>query len=117
MRLCTEQLHILGHTNLSSPDMPLLMIKCTEISCSSTVSYYLSNCFEACGVQRFHLQEGTALKSMSCYITFKKKTSTCGSHLDCSVGHWVNRCDPWPLSTLLYIHEVIADEIVLYGYS
>ena len=46
---------------------------------------------------------------MSCYNTFKKKTSTygghkwviCGSHPDCSVGQWVkwvNRCDP--LSTL-----------------
>ena len=49
---------------------------------------------------------------MSCYITFKKKTLTCGSqvawvmcglHLDCFVGQcvkWVNRHDP--LSTLIY---------------
>ena len=35
------------------------------------------------------------------YITFKKKTSTCGSHLDCSVDQWVNRCDS--LSTLIAI--------------
>ena len=40
---------------------------------------------------------------MSCYITFKKKTSTCGSYPDCSVGQWVNKCDP--LSTLVGCHE------------
>ena len=31
---------------------------------------------------------------------FKKKTSACGSHPDCPVGQWANRCDP--LSTLAH---------------
>ena len=47
---------------------------------------------------------------MSCYITFKRKTSTCGSHLDCSVGQWVkwvNRCDP-----LLILNQVLWRFIV-----
>ena len=70
-------------------------------------AYFISSCFEACGVQRFYLQEvymrwtGSVSYQeeiygivpyqkifMSCYIraTFKKKTATCGSQ----VGHmWV----------------------------
>ena len=86
--------------------------ECTEIS---LVWNYLiiSNCFEAYGVWRFHLQEVCArdrfcilprmkesmalfhIKKFSCHVilaTFKKKTSTCGhkwvicgSHPDYSV--------------------------------
>ena len=87
----------------------------------------ISSCFEACGVQRFYLQEVCAReqfcillrirnlwhcsisKIFHVMITFKQKTwLACGSHPDSSVGQWVkwvNRCDP--LSTLVTYIRVI----------
>ena len=75
--------------------------KCTEISLVWN-QLIISDCFEACGVRGFHLQEICAREwfcilprmrivpyqkfFISCYITFKKKALTCGSQ----VGHmWV----------------------------
>ena len=76
----------------------------------------ISSCFEACGAQRFHLQEVCArdrfyilprmkksmalfhIKNFSCHVTLLLKRKLqyvghkwviCGSHLDCSVGQWV----------------------------
>ena len=47
---------------------------------------------------------------MSCYITFKKKTSTCGSkwvirgsHPDCSVGQWVKWVGTGLLCLIFYL--------------
>ena len=104
--------------------------ECTEISLLWN-HLIISSCFEACGVQRFHLQEVCArdrfcsypakneglfhINNFSChvsYITFEKKTSTCGSQVgrmwvtsglfcesDGSTG--VNQFQPWwvPCST------------------
>ena len=81
--------------------------ECTEISLVWNQLIFILSCFEACGVQRFHLQKvcvrdwfcilPTMKKSMALFhiknfsyhvtlTTYKKKTSTCGSQ----VGHmWV----------------------------
>ena len=53
------------------------------------------------------------IKNFSCHVTlatFKKKTSRCGSHPDCSVGQWVksvNRCDP--ISTLVCVCVCVCE--------
>ena len=102
--------------------------KCTEISLVWN-QFIISSCFEACGVQGFHLQEVCARDQFcilprmkkpmtlfhiknyfSCHVILLKrnfqhvghKWVICRSHPDCSVGQrvkWINRCDP--LSTLL----------------
>ena len=85
--------------------------ECTEISLVCTKPAYY---FEACGVQRFHLQEVCALalypakneeiygnvpyQKFSCHVTSLLKRTLqhvghkwviCGLHPDCSVGQWV----------------------------
>ena len=96
--------------------------ECTEISLVWKQLIFISSCFKAYGVQRFHLQEVCVrgwfcilprmkksmalfhIKNFSCHVTlatFKKENFnmwvTSGSHPNCSVGQWikwVNRCDP-----------------------
>ena len=76
--------------------------ECTEISLVSNQLIFISSCFEACGVPRFHLQgvctrdqfciqprmkKSMALfhiKNFSCHVTiatFKRKTSGKGSQV------------------------------------
>ena len=73
----------------------------------------ISSCFEACGVQRFHLQEVCArdqfcilprmkkLWLLYVYMWVTSESQVYGSHLDCSVGQMGQQV--WPTSVAMFV--------------